>query len=59
MLPIPLAPLDRQLDHLPDSRVALVKRRDDGRVAVDAESELGEVVGADGEAVVELGEFVD
>ena len=51
------AALDRQPDHLLDARVALIEvEGDDVGVAVDAERELGEVVGADREAVEQFGE---
>ena len=51
---------DDGCDHGLDGRVALVEHvRDEGRVAIDAEDQLGEVVRADREAVKDLGEVVE
>ena len=59
-MPIAPATLDGQADHLLHALVALVVvEGDDLAVAIDAEGELGQVVGADREAVEELGEAVD
>src|SRR3569832_1549420 len=52
------AGLDRHLHEFQHRAVALVEAGDDTRIAVDAERELGEVVGADGEAVEEVEELV-
>jgi len=46
-------------DHFLDSGVALVEiKRHDGRVPVDAQRQLRQIVGADGETVEELAELV-
>ena len=48
--PIALRALDGQADHRLDAFVALIEiEGDDFGIAVDAERELGEIVGADGE----------
>src|SRR3569832_1004999 len=52
------AGLDRHLHELQYRAVALVEAGDDAGIAVDAERELSEVIGADGEAVEEVEELV-
>ena len=58
--PVAPAALHCQANHFLDTLVAfVVVERHDLAVTIDAESELGEVVGADREAVEALGEFID
>ena len=58
-LPCLLAGLDGQLEHVQHRRVALVEAAgDQAGVAVDAQGQLGHVVGADREAVEVLQELV-
>jgi hypothetical protein len=61
VLALRTAGLDGQVDQRLDGRVALVevlRQQLQARVAVQAQGELGQVVGADGEAVEELQELL-
>ncbi len=52
--------LHRQANHLFHSRIAFIEiEGDDFRIAIHAERQLGQVIGADGESVEQFGEGVD
>lgn len=51
--------LDEDADHLSDSGISFIEERGKvGRISVDAEDELGEIIGADGKSIEAGGELI-
>ena len=60
MAAVTLGAVDRELQHVEHTGIAFVELEGDHlRVAIDPENQLGEVVGADREAIEQFGELVD